>query len=67
VVPHAGADLPVAAGGLRAAAGLGSRPILIDPVEAAGTRGQVGFELAGWFQFQPIWERISRDNPDIFD
>jgi hypothetical protein len=31
------------------------------------TRGQVGFELAGWFQFQPIWERISRDNPDIFD
>jgi len=50
-----------------AAAGLGSRPILIDPEEAAATRGQVGFELAGWFQFQPIWERISRDNPDIFE
>jgi ribulose-5-phosphate 4-epimerase/fuculose-1-phosphate aldolase len=50
-----------------AAAGLGSKPIQIDPQEAAATRGQVGFELAGWFQFQPIWERISRDNPDIFD
>jgi ribulose-5-phosphate 4-epimerase/fuculose-1-phosphate aldolase len=50
-----------------AAAGLGSRPILIDPQEAAATRGQVGFELAGWFQFQPIWERISRDDPDIFE
>jgi ribulose-5-phosphate 4-epimerase/fuculose-1-phosphate aldolase len=50
-----------------AAAGLGSQPLQIDPVEAEATRGQVGFELAGWFQFQPIWERISRDNPDIFD
>lgn len=34
---------------------------------ATVTRGQVGFELAGWFQFQPIWDRISRDYPDIFD
>jgi ribulose-5-phosphate 4-epimerase/fuculose-1-phosphate aldolase len=50
-----------------AAAGLGSKPIQIDPAEAEATRGQVGFELAGWFQFQPIWERISRDQPDIFD
>jgi ribulose-5-phosphate 4-epimerase/fuculose-1-phosphate aldolase len=50
-----------------AAAGLGSKPLQIDAEEAAGTRGQVGFELAGWFQFQPIWERISRDNPDIFE
>ncbi len=50
-----------------AAAGLGRPPLLIDPEEATATRGQVGFELAGWFQFQPIWERISRDAPDIFD
>ena len=35
--------------------------------EATQTRGQVGFELAGWFQFQPIWQRISKDNPDIYD
>jgi len=50
-----------------AGAGHGSKPIQIDAIEAAATRGQVGFELAGWFQFQPIWERISKDNPDIFD
>jgi ribulose-5-phosphate 4-epimerase/fuculose-1-phosphate aldolase len=50
-----------------AAAGLGSKPLQIEAEEAGPTRGQVGFELAGWFQFQPIWERISRDNPDIFD
>lgn len=50
-----------------AAAGYGSRPRLIGHDEAAQTRGQVGYEFAGWFQFQPIWERISRDNPDIFD
>ena len=50
-----------------AATGLGSPPIQIDAEEAAATRGQVGFELAGWFQFQPIWERISKDNPDIFE
>ena len=42
-------------------------PRRIGPEEATQTRGQVGFELAGWFQFQPIWDRISRDNPDIFD
>ena len=35
--------------------------------EATQTRGQVGYELAGWFQFQPIWQRISKDNPDIYD
>jgi ribulose-5-phosphate 4-epimerase/fuculose-1-phosphate aldolase len=50
-----------------AAAGLGAKPRQIRPQEAEQTRGQVGFELAGWFQFQPIWERISKDNPDIFD
>ncbi|MEO6205102.1 MAG: class II aldolase/adducin family protein [Mycobacteriales bacterium] len=49
-----------------ASAGLGSKPIQIDPTEAKATFGQVGFEFAGWFQFQPIWERISNDNPDIF-
>ena len=50
-----------------AAAGLGTAPRQIRPQEAEQTRGQVGYELAGWFQFQPIWERISRDNPDIFE
>ena len=50
-----------------ASVGLGSKPIQIEPAEAKGTYGQVGFEFAGWFQFQPLWERIETDNPDIWD
>ena len=42
-------------------------PKKITPGAAEQTKGQVGFELAGWFQFQPIWQRISKDNPDIWD
>ncbi|MGY1772761.1 class II aldolase/adducin family protein [Blastococcus sp. SYSU D00813] len=50
-----------------AAAGLGTPPRRIGHEEATVTRGQVGYEFAGWFQFQPIWERISRDQPDLFE
>lgn len=50
-----------------AAAGAGSKPRQIGHYEALQTRGQLGFDLAGWFQFQPIFERISKDSPDIFD
>lgn len=50
-----------------AAAGRGTRPILIEHDVAAQTREAIGYEFAGWFQFQPIWQRISRDQPDIFD
>jgi len=31
------------------------------------TRGQVGTHGAGWFQFQPLWQRITREQPDLFD
>lgn len=27
----------------------------------------LGSPLAGWFQFQPLFERISREQPDLFD
>jgi hypothetical protein len=37
------------------------------PEEARPPAGRSGSSWPGWFQFQPIWERISRDNPDIFD
>ena len=50
-----------------AAGGYGLKPRQIDHEAALLTRSQVGYEFAGWFQFQPIWERISRDNPDVFD
>ena len=31
------------------------------------TYSQVGTPLAGWFQFQPLFDRISREQPDLFD
>jgi ribulose-5-phosphate 4-epimerase/fuculose-1-phosphate aldolase len=31
------------------------------------THGQVGFEFAGWFQFQPLFDQISITDPDLFD
>ncbi|MFL1898292.1 class II aldolase/adducin family protein [Streptomyces tauricus] len=35
--------------------------------EAKLTYGQVGFDLAGWFQFQPLFDQITRTDPDLFD
>jgi hypothetical protein len=31
------------------------------------TAGQVGSHLAGWFSFQPLFERITREQPDLLD
>src|SRR5580704_4798468 len=31
------------------------------------THSQVGMPLVGWFQFQPLWDRITREQPDLFD
>jgi ribulose-5-phosphate 4-epimerase/fuculose-1-phosphate aldolase len=31
------------------------------------TYSQVGSPLVGWFQFQPLWDRISREQPDLFE
>ena len=42
-------------------------PVLIDPEMAALTQTQVGSHLAGWFSFQPLFDRISREQPDLFD
>lgn len=42
-------------------------PILIDPDMAELTRGQVGSHFAGWFSFQPLFDRITREQPDLFD
>jgi len=43
------------------------KPILIEPEMAAVTRGQVGNHIAGWFSFQPLYARITREQPDLFD
>lgn len=42
-------------------------PITITHENAIVTRGQIGTKMAGWFQFQPLWEMITREQPDLFD
>jgi len=34
---------------------------------ATYTREQTGYPLAGWFQFQPLWQEICRTDPELFD
>jgi ribulose-5-phosphate 4-epimerase/fuculose-1-phosphate aldolase len=43
------------------------KPVLISRQSALATREQVGTHHAGWFQFQPLWELIIRDQPDLLD
>ncbi len=42
-------------------------PIRIDPENARRTKQQIGTHLAGWFQFQPLWAKITREQPDLLD
>ena len=42
-------------------------PVLIEHEMAAMTAGQVGGHLAGWFSFQPIYDRIVREQPDCLE
>lgn len=42
-------------------------PVLIDPEMARLTKGQVGSTMAGWFSFQPLFDRIVREQPDLLD
>ncbi|MEX2256152.1 MAG: class II aldolase/adducin family protein [Acidimicrobiia bacterium] len=42
-------------------------PVLIDAHQAELTSTQVGSHVAGWFSFQPMYAKITRDQPDLFD
>ncbi len=42
-------------------------PVLIDPDMARLTAGQVGSHAAGWFSFQPLFDRIVREQPDLLE
>ena len=42
-------------------------PVLIDPEYAALTQTQVGSHIAGWFSFQPLYDRITTEQPDLLD
>ena len=39
----------------------------IDHETALLTREQIGTPVSGWFQFQPLWDRIIREQPDLLD
>jgi ribulose-5-phosphate 4-epimerase/fuculose-1-phosphate aldolase len=42
-------------------------PILIDEEFARLTRTQVGSHMAGWFSFQPLYDKIVADQPDLLE
>jgi ribulose-5-phosphate 4-epimerase/fuculose-1-phosphate aldolase len=41
--------------------------VLIDGDQAGKTHEQVGSEVAGWISFQPLYDRIVREQPDLLD
>ena len=43
------------------------KPVLISHENAVRTRDQVSGGINGWFQYQPMWQMISRAEPDLFD
>jgi len=43
------------------------KPVPIDPENAALTHEQLGLPDMGWMQFQPLWARITREQPDLLD
>jgi ribulose-5-phosphate 4-epimerase/fuculose-1-phosphate aldolase len=42
-------------------------PKKIDHATALATREQVGSHMAGWFQFQPLLARVTREEPDLLE
>lgn len=42
-------------------------PVHIDPDHAATTAGQVGGARAGWMQFQPLYDWIVDEQPDLLE
>lgn len=42
-------------------------PHHIPDADARYTRDHIGTNAAGWFSFQPLFEEISRTDPDLFD
>lgn len=42
-------------------------PVQIDKHQAELTSSQVGSHIAGWFSFQPLYDKITREQPDLFE
>ena len=43
------------------------QPLQIDPENARATRAVNGSPTLGWIQCQPLWDRIAREQPDLFN
>ena len=43
------------------------KPISVNRESALATRQLIGSHQAGWFQFQPLWDKITREQPDLLD
>ena len=43
------------------------KPVLISPESARIAHHQVGNPRVGWFQYQPLWDMIVREQPDLLD
>ncbi|WP_371543270.1 class II aldolase/adducin family protein [Streptomyces sp. NBC_00554] len=43
------------------------KPKLIDSETARMVRSQISGALPGWFQFRPLWDQITAEQPDLFD
>jgi hypothetical protein len=43
------------------------KPILISPEAAAQTHSTVGSPLAGWFSFQPLYDVIVAEQPELLE
>jgi ribulose-5-phosphate 4-epimerase/fuculose-1-phosphate aldolase len=43
------------------------KPIIISHEQAHKSQQQIGYPLAGWFSYQPIYQVITREQPDLFD
>jgi len=41
--------------------------LLIDDAGARYTRDYSASPFAGWFSFQPLWDEISRSEPELFE
>ncbi|MFJ2056249.1 class II aldolase/adducin family protein [Streptomyces sp. NPDC087908] len=41
------------------------KPVLIDHRDAVATREQLGSDLVAWINYQPLWRRISRTEPEL--
>ncbi|HVE98403.1 MAG TPA: class II aldolase/adducin family protein [Mycobacteriales bacterium] len=42
-------------------------PVLIDAAQAELTSKQVGSDFVGWLSFQPLFDKIVREQPDLLD